>query len=386
MGLVGPPQLESANLARSLQQPARPANRSSKGAAGRTPTRRPLSRNRRSYPPRTPFLDHRAPYPVIQIDFQQAAEMEEREKSWCILFSQRQMISSRTRCGLALIAALLIPAGGCHSKHIALSPEHPEVKETFDVAQAMNMLYGNYDPREGTSFASLPREKSSFPEAGDEDMTVRPLFHPLSGDAGAHTFLLLTYAIPTNDESFDCHACAPTIGMAVFSLKGSVWTIDASNRAITFSGGWGKPPTDIELVQIGPNRQAVKVIDVGGGQGETSAVLDLLIPWNGTVELGLERILFDDDSGLCEPRGGLPCYANRRTITFIHNHKSEYYGLKLKLTGTDWLLSDASSSVRRRKVHGLEILKLEDGKYVQISRQGDLTNIDRVVAEREGLR
>jgi len=250
----------------------------------------------------------------------------------------------------------------------------------------MKMLYGNYDAKKQTSVASLPKEKSGFPATGEEQMTVRPLFHAFSNDAGAHNFLLVTYAVPASDESYECHACAPTIGMAVFSQKGMKWMIDASNRAVTSAGEWGRPPTDIQLVQIGPNRQAVKIIDVGQGNGETTAVLYLLIPWNGTVNLGLERIVADDDKGACSSSGGLPCYANRRTVRFIRKSKIEYYNLELKLSGTDLPVSDAAASRRSRKVNGLETLKFEDGKYVQASRQGDLTNVDRVVAEREGLK
>jgi hypothetical protein len=289
----------------------------------------------------------------------------------------------RTRSSSTLLAATLIIASGCHKQSTELSREQFQTNEAFDVAQAMRMVYGNYDLKKQTSVASLPKEKSSFPAAGEEQMTVRAFFNAFSGDAGAQSFVLLTYAVPTRD-GFDCHACAPTIGMAVFSQKGLKWTMDASNRAITISGGWGKPPTDIQLVQIGPNRQAVKIIDVGGGQGETVAVLQLLIPWNDTVNLGLERIIADDDNGLCDPNG-LPCYANRRTVTFIPKDKVEYYDLELKLTGTDLTKTNAAT-FRARRVSGLETLKVENGKYVLLSRQGDLTTIDRVVAEREGLR
>jgi hypothetical protein len=281
---------------------------------------------------------------------------------------------------------MLILTAGCHKESTESSGDQSQANEAIDITHAMKMLYGNYDVKKQTSVASLPKEKSSFPAAGEEQMTVRMLFHAFSGGADTRSFLLVTYAVPASDESYDCHACAPTIGMAIFSQKGMRWTIDASNRAVTFSGEWGKPPTDIQLVQIGPNRPAVKVIDVGEGNGETTAVLQLLIPWNDTVNLGLERIIADDDKGLCDSNGGLSCYANRRTLTFIEKGNVEYYDLELKLTGTDLPVSDAAASRRARKVHGSETLKFENGRYVQASRQGDLTYVDRVVREREGLK
>lgn len=271
---------------------------------------------------------------------------------------------------------MLILASGCHKQSAELSPGQSETNEAFDIVQAMKMLYGNYDMKKQTSVASLPKEKSSFPAAGEEQMTIRMLFNAFSGDAGAQSFVLVTYAVPTSGQTFDCHACAPTIGMAIFSQKGLKWTVDASNRAITSSGEWGKPPTDIQLVQVGPNRRAVKFIDVGGGQGETTAVLQLLIPWNGTVDLGLEQIIADDNKGGCDSKGGLPCYANHRSVTFIRNDHVEFYDLELKLTGTDFPLSDTSAPMRVRKVRGLQTFKFENGKYVQVSRQGDLTSVE----------
>jgi hypothetical protein len=238
----------------------------------------------------------------------------------------------------------------------------------------MRMFYGNYDVKKQASVAWLPKGKSSLPAAGEEQMTVRMLFNSFSGDAGEQTLVLLTYAVPSNDETYYCHACAPIIGMAVFSQNGS-----------TFAGEFGKPPTDIQLVQIGPNRGAVKIIDVGQGNGETTAVLQLLIPWNGTVNLGLERIVADDDKGLCDSRGGLACYANRRTVIFIPKDNGEYYDLELKLTGTDLPISDSAPSTRTRKVRGLEIFKFDNGAYQRVSKEGDDTYVDVAVAKRKDL-
>jgi hypothetical protein len=249
----------------------------------------------------------------------------------------------------------------------------------------MRMFYGNYDVTKQASLTRLPKEKSSLPAAGEEQMTVRMLFNSFSGDPGAQSLVLLTYAVPSSDETYYCHACAPIIGMAVFSQKGLKWTMDASNQAVTFAGEFGKPPTDIQLVQIGPQRQAVKIIYVGEGNGESTAVLQLLISWNGTVNRGLERVIADDDRGACDPKG-LPCYSNHRTVAFSRNPNAEYFDLELRLIGTDLPASNRPRVWTTRKVAGLEVLKFENGRYVQVSRSGDLTTVDRVVAERESLK
>ena len=245
------------------------------------------------------------------------------------------------------------------------------------------MLYGNYNAKEHTSAALLPEWGVSQSDA-EKHMTVRAVFSSFTGDARAERFVLVTSAVPPN---YVCHSCAPTIGMAVFSQKGSNWTMDAFNRAVTYAGSWGQPPEDIQLVQVGPNRPAVELRDVGGGQGEATAVLELLIPWSGTVNLGLRRVVSDAYQCAEEDGGppGPPCYANKRTLKFIPNGQAEYYDLELELTGTD-LVAGNGTRMRAQKVHGLEMLKFENGKYVQVSRQGDLTTADRNLRDLQSLR
>src|SRR5215470_19228633 len=94
-------------------------------------------------------------------------------------------------------------------------------RETFDVSQAMWMFYGNYDAQRQTSTVTF--SKMEPVRIHDEPMTVRGLFYTLSGDPAAPNFVLLTYAVPASDEKYYCHACAPTIGMALFSQKGAGW-------------------------------------------------------------------------------------------------------------------------------------------------------------------
>jgi hypothetical protein len=74
------------------------------------------------------------------------------------------------------LTTFLLVASGCHKENPAQSVEPSDTKP-FDVAQAMMMVYGNYDVKAQTSVASLPNEKSSFPAAGEEQNTIRMLFN-----------------------------------------------------------------------------------------------------------------------------------------------------------------------------------------------------------------
>jgi hypothetical protein len=245
----------------------------------------------------------------------------------------------------------------------------------------MKLFYGNFDRQKQTSTVTFSHPDSV--RVFGEQMLVRPLFHASIGDEAHQGFVLLTYAVPQRDEQYYCHACAPTLGMAVFEVRGSEWTLTASNRAVTDAGGYGKPPSKVKLTRIGPNHDAVQVEDTDQG-GQRTTVLLILAPWHDTVTVALERIIGDDDKGMCEPKG-LPCYSNNRSLKFLSNPTSDYNDVELTLTGTDLPASENPKVRAARKVAGVEHLRFESGKYEQVSRSGDLTTVDRVVAQREHL-
>jgi hypothetical protein len=284
--------------------------------------------------------------------------------------------SSPAKISSALLAVSLTLAAGCRKQPSLASEDFRDNGKDFGVAAAMKMFYGNYDLKKQASVAWLSREKSSLPEAGDEKMIVREAFTASRRVGQTEKFVLLTAAVPSEDEEFYCHACAPVIGMAVFSKNGDKWTMVASNKTVTFAGGFGKVPADIQLLQIGPERYAVKIVDVGTGQGETTTVMQLLVPWRDTVNLALERIIADDNKGGCDRSEGLPCYANYCTLTMHSNLNVEYFDLELDLKGTDFPISDNDPISQIRNVHGSEVLKFESGQYVRVSRRGDVTFVE----------
>ena len=291
--------------------------------------------------------------------------------------------SLRNWRSLSVFLSICLFLLGCKNRQANPASKISDDPKKLEIARAMTMFYGNFDANRQTS--SVTFSKTDSARVSGEPMIIRPLFHVFSSDANVPTFVLLTYAVPARDEEYYCHACAPTLGMAVFTQKDSKWILTASNRVVTDAGGFGKPPKDVELVEIGSNRHAVQIKDVDDAGGETTAVLLLFVPWKDTVNLALERVIGDDDEGMCDPKG-LPCYSNHRAVAFLHNPDADYNDIELKLVGTDLPASDKPRVWTVRKVSGVEILKFEDGKYIQVSRSGDLTGVDRVVAKRESLK
>jgi hypothetical protein len=285
------------------------------------------------------------------------------------------------RIGLGLLVGFLfLSSGSLAGPNSTSFLKNAEAGEAFTVAQAMKTFYGNYDVRTQTSTTRLPKDTTSLPAPGEEQMTVRVLFHSFVGEPVGRRLFLVTYAVPANDNSYGCHLCAPVIGMSVFRRSKGKWTMEASNRAVTLIGDWGEPPRRLDLVQIGSHRMAVKIIDVYRGQGETTATLEILVPWNNTIKLGLQRTIADDDKGMCDP-AGLACYQNHRRISFTPRADSEYFDVELELTGTDLPLN--SPRGRSRKVNGSEIYRLDNGTYKLVSQDGDKTSFDAATAKRK---
>jgi hypothetical protein len=292
---------------------------------------------------------------------------------------------------LVCLSLCVVIQSSCYDQIKGASSQKKPIHPAFDVAQAMKMFYGNYD--EATRKSTMPNSHNNGLNAfdfGAEQIAASPLFHTFTQEAAVQSFVLVTYGIPL-DKMYDCHACAPVIGMAVFSNIGEQWVMTASNRAVTQAGAWGKPETHIHLARIGPAHYGVVINDSGSGNGEATTVLLLLIPWKNTVNVGLERIIADDDAGMCGELSTLPCYSNSRRITFLLEGKDEFYKIKLSLVGTDYVNDSNSKSgtapvLPKRRVRGVEILALKEGKYVQLSRSGSLTTLDQAVADREHLK
>ena len=145
---------------------------------------------------------------------------------------------------LMLFFFVEILSAGCGRHSVISTGSSRELPETLSIAQAMTTFYGNFDPTKQTSTVSFSKADSVYTDG--EPMTVRPLFQAFVNDTGKQSFFLLTYAVPTRDEKYYCHACAPTIGVAVFTNDQAHWVLSASNRTVTDGGSFGKPPQSIK--------------------------------------------------------------------------------------------------------------------------------------------
>ena len=114
------------------------------------------------------------------------------------------------------------------------SPGMESVPEDFKLPDAMKTLYGNYDPLAHTSTFRLTKTfpHTFFDKPGKVD--ARAFLTTGAKDTGAMKVFVLTFGVPHGSPEFDCHACAPVIGAAVFAKKdGGAWAVESAK---TFCG------------------------------------------------------------------------------------------------------------------------------------------------------
>lgn len=137
------------------------------------------------------------------------APVRQKQRGAMSLYHLRMQSSWLTRFALIPFMVAMIHDQGA----AAVCSQAP-----FDEAQAMRLWLGNYDAISGASTTTIPDDAqldltgSTF-ERGDT-IRVMPFWKSGYLEGGTRKVILLTYALP-DVGPFDCHACAPLIGMAV---------------------------------------------------------------------------------------------------------------------------------------------------------------------------
>src|SRR5271170_4737521 len=113
------------------------------------------------------------------------------------------------------------------------------VPTDFQINSAMWSLFGNFDRKTKSSQFEIPQDteldlKGSAFTIGDA-IVVMPLWASIAVENRKHKVVLLTYAVPKSSyghaeadpNNFECHACAPLIGVAIFVYKDHRWQIES---------------------------------------------------------------------------------------------------------------------------------------------------------------
>jgi hypothetical protein len=206
-------------------------------------------------------------------------------------------------------------------------------KQSLSEEQALKMIYGNYDPINKSSMwinISFPNKKDASGYFEERKGLVKAIFFQLYRENGKHKIFLLTKTIPTNIP-FDCHACLPLIGAAVFVKKRAHWEIEAQNQFVMYDGEYGEIPV-MKLIEIGKDKFGLSL------EFEHAAVRDrelsILYPYKSNIINSFKEIVYYENFNDCEYSSKIQCEAYTANLEFDKSVNGDFYGLQVKKFGT----------------------------------------------------
>ncbi|HEY6466842.1 MAG TPA: hypothetical protein VIY69_12665 [Candidatus Acidoferrales bacterium] len=223
----------------------------------------------------------------------------------------------------------------------------------FDLASEMKALYGDYDVRSQTSSIEIP---GGSPDTSNS-WSVEAFSVAGFRDSGIDKVIVATYATPDDTPDFNCRACIPLIGAAIFAKTAKGWTVEASEKPGFPDGFEGSPP-DAKLIQFGPHAYGIELdYQVDGYDGYWTSTA-LFLPWRGGFGAALQLIGAQRSYEGCAQQP--PCYLSQSVLKFVPGNNSEYYHLLVTTTGAE---PDTSKTGALKDVSGTKLLHFADGKY-----------------------
>lgn len=165
-----------------------------------------------------------------------------------------------------------------------------QAQARLSLPDALGQLYQNYDPDHGTAQWQCTKGQEETPKTEGwpcwkeyATVVVSVVLMMEVGENGTDKVYLVASAKPANFPSvYDCHACAPAIGVAVFQATEGDWALRSANPAVGFYGGWGKPP-EVSIVPVGLQERGFLLSTSDIAQGYAWSSKTLLLPIGRTV-------------------------------------------------------------------------------------------------------
>lgn len=241
-------------------------------------------------------------------------------------------------------------------------------KPSLSEERAFAMFFGNYDSANKSSIWKNMR----FPDKEEADDywkektgIVKSVFFQPYNEDGKKKIFLLTKTIP-KDFSFDCHACLPLIGAAVFVLDKSNWIIESQNLSLMYAGEYGEPLM-VKLIAVGKNKFGLSVEFEHIGEGFYKEMV-LVVPYNNKIENAHQETIYYENFNDCGR--SMQCAAFTAQFGFDNVNSDDFYGLKIRRFGTE---TDKTHDYNAVPVDINIVYKFINGKYLEISRKGFAT-------------
>jgi hypothetical protein len=199
------------------------------------------------------------------------------------------------------------------------SPQAPATHVPFKKDEALATLYGPLKKRGDARLWPLPDEVLedwTMADAGPAKVDVLAVL-PFR-EAGAERRYLVTKLVPLAEEPFDCHACLPGIGAALFTRAADGWRMDAGSPYITTLGAWGgAPEPSLRSLGAGPTALVFESSYCSGGTMETHETW--LLPHDGRVREALTLRTGGNNDGDCGPEtpDGPACWVDTAEMRWV---------------------------------------------------------------------
>lgn len=247
--------------------------------------------------------------------------------------------------------------------------------------EALRQIYNNYDAKTKTAqwVCTDAQKKSQEIHEGwacDQEnaaVSIAALLMAEVQESGTTRVYVAASAKPTNSPGgYECHMCAPAIGVGVFAGRGEHWILESANAAVGFYGSWGGPPS-VDLVKAGPEKHGLILWAGYAGQGYSSSNKVLVVPLDKSVS---EVWRIDDEKdnyGAYDPTGKFgPRIRYRSWAAFRFalsqdrsGHLREFFDIEVSSRGRD----EEGPAISLRSENWTETYRFNDGKYRLLSHQ-----------------
>lgn len=129
----------------------------------------------------------------------------------------------------------------------------------FSTRQALQGLYGGYDPHLDGAYWRVSGAPRSWSEWNGRHVFIKPLVS--RSDESGTRHVLVTNSVEVRDglvvrEGAGCPACKSLLGAALYERRDNAWVLVTEQRFLRVGGAWGAPPkVDVDF----PGRGGVEV-------------------------------------------------------------------------------------------------------------------------------
>ena len=231
----------------------------------------------------------------------------------------------------------------------------PEPVGDFEVSEAMEFLFGNYDP-EGRS-SKWSDNKNHVPDSRFDVGTASLYFDSAYTEGGLSKHVLLTATLPEGDYS--CHVCSPITSIFIFANRDGKWKPESVTH-LPDVGSWGKAPI-ATLTEVGPNQHGL-IFSISDSAQGTTMEEDILLIQNSSGALAtLTIVTLENNLAAVEPaceQLSTRCFSEKGNYQLEEESNPQFYDVVITRTGTRWDdgVTPANGTVHCRFKNGTYIL------------------------------